>query len=80
MVDTAVSLLKDGDMETLLSALRELGARHAKYDVRQHMYPIVGEALVDTLKKALGTAWTPEVQKEWSGVVDVIFSTMITTW
>ena len=31
MVDTAVSLLEKGDMDTLVAALKDLGAKHVAY-------------------------------------------------
>src|SRR4029078_13099145 len=42
------------DPEALLPALKSLGRRHAVYGVRDAHYATVAEALLDTLKHALG--------------------------
>ena len=80
MVTAAIGLLEKGDMETLISVLKELGARHADYGIQQEHYPIVGEALIETLAAALGDDFTPEAKSEWLKVADIIFTTMATTW
>jgi hemoglobin-like flavoprotein len=77
MVDTAVALLEKGDMDTLVAALKDLGAKHATYDVTSDHYPIVGQALLDTLEKALGDDFTPEVKEAWAGVYGVITDNML---
>jgi hemoglobin-like flavoprotein len=77
MVDAAVDLLEKGDMDSLVAALRDLGAKHAAYDVKEEHYPIVGQALLDTLEKALGDGFTPEVKAAWVGVYDVITENML---
>jgi hypothetical protein len=76
MVDVAVGLLEKDGMDTLVAALKELGARHASYDVKFEHYPIVGQALLDTLEKALGDDFTPEVKEAWAGVYGVITENM----
>jgi hemoglobin-like flavoprotein len=69
MVDTAVQLLEQGDMVTLIGALRQLGARHHKYNIDQRHYPVVGKALMET-----------DVNEDWGKVTTLIFTTMMTTW
>lgn len=47
---------------------RELGAlaaSHTQYGVSASMYPLVGEALIDTLREACGEAFTPEAEAAW---------------
>lgn len=80
MVTAAVGLLEKGDMDTLISVLQDLGARHVTYDVIPEHYPIVGEALIATLTAALGDAFTDDVKSQWLHIADVIFTTMATTW
>jgi len=77
MVTAAVKLLEQDDMDTLTSVLKDLGKRHALYDVLPAHYPIVGEALIMTLAAALGDAFTEDVKKEWLNIADVIFTTML---
>jgi len=75
-IDKAVDLLEQDDMDTLSEALQELGARHASYDVKYEHFPVVGEALLDTLGKAFGEEFTPEVKAAWVGVYGVISEQM----
>jgi hypothetical protein len=76
MVDVALELLAKNDMETLVAALKDLGAKHVSYDVKFEHYPIVGQALLNTLEKALGDDFTPEVKEAWGGVYGVITENM----
>ena len=52
-------------LEQILPAVRELGARHANYGVKDEHYQTVAEALLWTLRQALGTAFTNEVEESW---------------
>jgi len=49
----------------LRSAVEALGRRHAGYGVRDDHYATVGEALIWTLEKGLGEAFTPETRAAW---------------
>jgi hemoglobin-like flavoprotein len=71
-IDLAINLLEKDDMERLVSALTRLGEKHATYGVKYEHFPIVGEALLDTLAKALGDAFSPETKEAWVGVYGVI--------
>jgi nitric oxide dioxygenase len=51
--------------ERIIPAVRSLGQRHAGYGVQPAHYNTVGEALLWTLEKGLGTAYTPEVESAW---------------
>ncbi|MBW8487641.1 globin domain-containing protein [Actinomadura parmotrematis] len=44
----------------------QLGRDHRKYGVRAEHYPAVGEALVATLRRFSGDAWTPEAETAWT--------------
>jgi hemoglobin-like flavoprotein len=52
-------------LEQVLPAVRLLGARHARYGVREKDYDTVGRALIWTLKKGLGDDFTPEAEAAW---------------
>ncbi|TIS13424.1 MAG: hemin receptor, partial [Mesorhizobium sp.] len=39
--------------ETILPAVQDLARRHVGYDVEEHHYPIVGQALIETLEADL---------------------------
>lgn len=76
-VDLAVDLLEKNDLETLVPALKALGVKHARYGVKDEHFPIVGEALLDTLGKALGEdGFSAEVKEAWVGVYGVIADNM----
>jgi len=62
---------------SLEGALIELGERHAGYGAVEAHYPVVGQALLTTLKKGLGDKFTAEVETAWTNVFGVIQSTML---
>lgn len=78
-VSAAVDLLEKGDMEKLTIVLKELGAAHLSrgLDLEKAHYDLVGEALLDTLEKALGDEFTPETKAAWSGVYAFISEKML---
>jgi hemoglobin-like flavoprotein len=45
--------------------LVKLRAAHDRYGVTVEMYPWVGDALIDTLREALGPSFTAEVENNW---------------
>ena len=57
--------------------LEELGRRHIGYGVRPEHYDTVGQALLFALERALGDAFTPEVEQAWAEAYQLIASTMI---
>jgi len=62
--------------ERLVPVLEDLGRRHGTYGVKDEHYDVVGEALLWTLAKGLGDAFTPEVEEAWLEVYGLIASTM----
>jgi hemoglobin-like flavoprotein len=63
-------------IEQLLPALQSLGTRHVVYGVRDKDYDTVGRALLWTLRKGLGEAFTPDVEAAWSNVYATLASAM----
>jgi len=63
-------------MEQLLPVVRSLGTRHVSYGVRDRDYGTVGQALLWTLRKGLGDAFTPDVEAAWSNVYATLASAM----
>jgi len=61
---------------TLMPVLKGLGARHSGYGVKDHHYDTVAAALLDTLQRGLGEAFTPEVKAAWVDVYGVLAGTM----
>ena len=74
MVATAVgSLDKLGD---IVPAVQDLGRRHVGYGVKPENYDTVGQALIETLKSALGERLTPEAEQAWVKTYKVLADTM----
>lgn len=63
-------------MEQLLPVVRSLGTRHVSYGVRDKDYDTVGQALLWTLRKGLGEAFTPDVEAAWTNVYATLASAM----
>ena len=63
-------------MEQLLPVVRSLGTRHVSYGVRDNDYDTAGRALLWTLRKGLGEAFTPDVAAAWSNVYATLASAM----
>jgi hemoglobin-like flavoprotein len=74
MLATAVGGLND--LEALVPKVKALGARHVGYGARAADYDVVGEALLWTLERGLGEAFTPDVRAAWTKVYGVLAATM----
>ena len=74
MIGTAVVGLSRPD--ELIPAVQALGARHVGYGVQDMHYDTVAAALLDTLAKGLGDAFTPEVKDAWVAVYTVLAKVM----
>jgi len=64
MLATAVTNLHQ--VEKIIPAVQSLGRHHAGYGVTDAHYQPVGAALLWTLEKGLGAAFTPEVKTAWT--------------
>jgi nitric oxide dioxygenase len=62
---------------SLESALLNLGRKHQGYDVVAKHYPLVGEALLNTLATFLSSQWTAELEEAWKAAYGVIAETML---
>jgi len=65
------------DLEKILPTIRELGVRHVAYGTKTEHYSTVGEALLWTLEKGLGDAWTPEMREVWAEAYELVAEQMI---
>jgi hemoglobin-like flavoprotein len=74
LIDAAVNGLSR--LERIVSAIQELGRRHADYGVKDHHYATVGAALLWTLGKSLGAEFSPEAKDAWATVYSVLATTM----
>jgi hemoglobin-like flavoprotein len=75
MINTAVNGL--WHPEALLPILQQLGRRHVGYGTQATDYSLVGEVLLYTLRQALGTAFTVEVEAAWTSAYTLIATTML---
>jgi hemoglobin-like flavoprotein len=64
------------DLDALVPVVRDLGARHGGYGVKDEHYDTVAEALLWTLEKGLGVAFTPETKQAWVEVYGILAATM----
>lgn len=63
-------------LEQLVPVVQDLGRRHATYGVEERHYDTVGAALLWTLEKGLGKAFTPETKEAWATVYGILATTM----
>ena len=66
-----------GDLPSILPAASALAKRHVAYGAKAEHYPVVGSALLWTLEKGLGEAWTPEVAAGWTTAYGTLSGYMI---
>ncbi|OCK54266.1 hemin receptor [Bradyrhizobium sp. LMTR 3] len=66
-----------GNLESVLPAASALAKRHVSYGAKAEHYPVVGGALLWTLEKGLGAAWTPDVAAAWTAAYTTLSGYMI---
>lgn len=74
MIGAAVGGLRN--LETLAPVVRQLGARHVGYGVKDEHYQTVGAALLWTLEQGLGARFTPEVRDAWAAAYELLSQVM----
>lgn len=73
-INIAVEALDN--VEALVPTLKEMGAAHAGYGVKEKDYNTVGGALLWTLEQGLGEEFNDEVKNAWGAVYEVLANTM----
>jgi hemoglobin-like flavoprotein len=63
-------------LDQLVPVVEDLGRRHGGYGVTDAHYDTVGAALLWTLEKGLGSAFTSEVKDAWAAVYGLLATTM----
>jgi hemoglobin-like flavoprotein len=63
-------------LDALVPVVQALGRRHLAYGVRDEHYDIVGAALLWTLEKGLGEAFTADVKEAWTVVYGILAKVM----
>jgi hemoglobin-like flavoprotein len=74
MLTTAVNNLQQWD--AVAPRVKQLGLRHVGYGVKPADYDTVGTALIDTLEKGLGDAFSPPVRDAWIACYTTIAAEM----
>jgi hemoglobin-like flavoprotein len=77
MATLAVAVNALGNLEAVLPAASALAKRHVGYGAKPEHYPVVGGALLWTLEKGLGEAWTPELAAAWTAAYGTLSGYMI---
>jgi nitric oxide dioxygenase len=65
------------NLPSILPAASALAKRHVSYGAKAEHYPVVGGALLWTLEKGLGEAWTPDVAAAWTSAYGTLSGYMI---
>ena len=77
MATLAVVVNGLSNLESVLPAASALAKRHVSYGARPEHYPVVGGALLWTLEKGLGEAWTVDVADAWTAAYGTLSGYMI---
>jgi nitric oxide dioxygenase len=77
MATLAVVVSGLSDLPSVLPAASALAKRHVDYGAKPEHYPVVGSALLWTLEKGLGDAWTPELAAAWTAAYATLSGYMI---
>ena len=64
-------------LKSVLPAASALAKRHVSYGAKPAHYPVVGGALLWTLEKGLGEAWTSDVAAAWTAAYGTLSGYMI---
>ena len=65
------------NLDSILPVASALAKRHVSYGAQAAHYPVVGSALLWTLEKGLGDAWTPELAEAWTAAYGTLSGYMI---
>lgn len=65
------------DPDSLLPVLRQLGRDHRKFGTRPEHYEAVGRNLILAIRKYVGSAWTPQMERAWFEAYRLAARTMI---
>jgi hemoglobin-like flavoprotein len=72
----ALAVFNLEQLETIGPSIRSMGRRHVGHGVSNPDYDTVCQALVWTLERELGTAFTPDVRDAWVTLYEILTSMM----
>ncbi|SOE01410.1 globin family protein [Caenispirillum bisanense] len=64
-------------LDVILTDVKAMARRHVTYGVQERHYAVVGDALLWTLEKGLGAAFTAEVREAWTAAYGTLAGAMI---
>ena len=73
-INIAVEALDN--LEPLIPTLKQMGADHVGYGVKERDSNVGGASLLWTLEKGLGDVFTDEVKNAWGSVYEVLATVM----
>jgi hemoglobin-like flavoprotein len=76
MQTIAVAVQGLDNLDALIPVVEKLGRRHRGYGVSDAHYASVGGALLWTLEKGLGAAWTPAAAAAWTELYGALSGAM----
>jgi hemoglobin-like flavoprotein len=75
---TLALLVRNLHFQDLLEQpLMDLGVQHLTFGARPEHYPVVRDALLESLEQAMGEGWTDELRTDWSELLDYIIRVML---
>jgi hemoglobin-like flavoprotein len=79
MLLAALGLLRRSlrNLDAILPALEQMGARHVAYGARPEHYPVVGEVLIGAMRKTAGFSWKSEYTAAWAEAFRVVSVAMM---
>ncbi|KAJ1404739.1 Leghemeoglobin [Sesbania bispinosa] len=68
--DSAIQLRAKGEIDVTDATFKYLGSVHVQRGVVDHHFVVVKEALLKTIKEALGDKWSDELSNAWEVAYD----------
>jgi methyl-accepting chemotaxis protein len=65
------------NLDPIIPALRDLGARHVAYGARPEHYPLVGATLIASMAEIAGERWKPEYERAWNQAFAIVAGVML---
>jgi hemoglobin-like flavoprotein len=62
--------------DKLVPVLKAMGRRHVSYHVKEEHYPVVVEAMLQTLAECLGQDFPPDVHTAWESALNFVSDVM----
>ncbi|MDA0167774.1 globin domain-containing protein [Solirubrobacter taibaiensis] len=79
MLLAALGLLRRSlrNLDAILPALQQMGARHVAYGAMPEHYPVVGQVLIGAMAKVAGPEWRPQYTAQWQSAFAIVAGAMI---